>query len=184
MDAKGAKKSLKVWATNFYKSFSIAILLYMNGGLSKIISIHMYEVSYIHVFARHCISVIFQAIHYPIMFYIRADRIDNCLVLEMTILHSSQTKKGQKFLNQHGLKWILTFLSITFCSPKSDTLTLDMSNFCQQLTKEGNEELQFTPPELIQGTFILYYNDVMSLLYFHHAWFVPLGLVSEFHTNK
>ena len=36
LDAKGAKRSVKMWATNFYKSFFRNVLLYMNGRLSKI----------------------------------------------------------------------------------------------------------------------------------------------------
>ena len=39
LDAKGAKRSAKMWATNFYKSFFKNILLYMNGRLSKIPSV-------------------------------------------------------------------------------------------------------------------------------------------------
>ena len=51
LDAKGAKRSVKMWATNFYKSLFKNILLYMNCRLSKIRSVHTYEVRYIHVFA-------------------------------------------------------------------------------------------------------------------------------------
>ena len=40
LDAKGAKRSAKVWATNFYQIFFKNILLYMNGRLSKIRSVH------------------------------------------------------------------------------------------------------------------------------------------------
>ena len=36
LDAKGAKKSVKMWTTNFYKSCFLNSLLYMNGQLSKI----------------------------------------------------------------------------------------------------------------------------------------------------
>ena len=42
MDVKGAKRSVKVGATHFYNSFFKNILLHMNGGLSKIRSVHMY----------------------------------------------------------------------------------------------------------------------------------------------
>ena len=36
VDTKGAKWSVKIWATNCYKSFFLNVLLYMNGRLSKI----------------------------------------------------------------------------------------------------------------------------------------------------
>ena len=36
MSAKGAKRSVKMWTTNFYKSFFKKFLLYINGRLSKI----------------------------------------------------------------------------------------------------------------------------------------------------
>ena len=42
LDANGAKTSVKMWTTNFYKSFSKNILLYMSSRLSKIRSLHMY----------------------------------------------------------------------------------------------------------------------------------------------
>ena len=41
MEAKGAKRSVKMWATNFYNTLLKNILLYMNGRLSKIMSIHV-----------------------------------------------------------------------------------------------------------------------------------------------
>ena len=43
-NAKGAKRSVKMWATNFCKSFFKNILLYMNGRLSKICSVHTYDI--------------------------------------------------------------------------------------------------------------------------------------------
>ena len=43
-DAKGAKRSLKMWTKNFYESFFKNILLYMNGRLSKIRSVHRYAI--------------------------------------------------------------------------------------------------------------------------------------------
>ena len=46
LDAKGAKRSVKMWTTNFYKSFSKNILLYMSSRLSKIRSVHTYYVCY------------------------------------------------------------------------------------------------------------------------------------------
>ena len=42
MGAKGAKRSVTIWTTNFYESFSKSILLYMNGQLSKIRLVHTY----------------------------------------------------------------------------------------------------------------------------------------------
>ena len=42
MGTKGAKRSVKMWTTNFCKSFFMNILLYMNGRLSKIRSVHTY----------------------------------------------------------------------------------------------------------------------------------------------
>ena len=39
---KGAKRSVKMWTTNFYRSFSKKFLLYMSSRLSKICSVHMY----------------------------------------------------------------------------------------------------------------------------------------------
>ena len=42
LDAKGVKRSWKMWATNFYKSFFKNILSSMKGGLSKIRSVHWY----------------------------------------------------------------------------------------------------------------------------------------------
>ena len=51
LDAKDAKISVKMWATNFYRSFFKNVLLYMNGRLSKISSVHTYGVRQIHVFA-------------------------------------------------------------------------------------------------------------------------------------
>ena len=40
---KGAKRSVKMWTTNFYKSFYKSILLYMSSWLSKIRSVHTYD---------------------------------------------------------------------------------------------------------------------------------------------
>ena len=45
IEAKCAKRSVKMWTTNFYKSFFENILLYMNGRLSKIRSVHTYVMS-------------------------------------------------------------------------------------------------------------------------------------------
>ena len=42
MDAKGAKRNVKMWATKFYHRFFKNILFYMNGGLSQIRSVHTY----------------------------------------------------------------------------------------------------------------------------------------------
>ena len=42
LDAKGAKRSVKMWTTNFHKSYNKNILLYTNVGLSKIRSVHTY----------------------------------------------------------------------------------------------------------------------------------------------
>ena len=42
MDAKGAKRSIKMWSTNFNKSFFKNIWLYMNSRLSKIRSVYSY----------------------------------------------------------------------------------------------------------------------------------------------
>ena len=42
LDKKGAKTSVKMWTTSFFKSFSKNILLYMSSRLSKIRSIHTY----------------------------------------------------------------------------------------------------------------------------------------------
>ena len=44
LDARGAKRSVKIWATNFYKSIFKNILLHKNSGLSKIRSVHTYWV--------------------------------------------------------------------------------------------------------------------------------------------
>ena len=41
---KGAKRSVKMWTTNFYKSFSQNILMYMSSRLSKIRSLHTYVI--------------------------------------------------------------------------------------------------------------------------------------------
>ena len=41
LDAKGAKRSVKMWAINFYMSFYENSLLYINDGqLSKFCSVH------------------------------------------------------------------------------------------------------------------------------------------------
>ena len=42
MDAKGVKRSVKMWTTTFYKSFLKNILLYISSRLSKIHSVHTY----------------------------------------------------------------------------------------------------------------------------------------------
>ena len=46
LDAKGAKRSVKMWSTNLYQSFFKKILLLMNGRRSKLRSVHAYGVSY------------------------------------------------------------------------------------------------------------------------------------------
>ena len=48
LDAKCAKRSVKMWGTNFYKIFSPISFLYLNGGLSKIRSVHTYTASQKH----------------------------------------------------------------------------------------------------------------------------------------
>ena len=42
LDAKGAKRSVKMWTENFYKTFSKNILLYLSSRLSKIRLVHTY----------------------------------------------------------------------------------------------------------------------------------------------
>ena len=41
---KSGERSVKIWTTNFYNSFSKNILLHMNGQLSKICSVHTYVI--------------------------------------------------------------------------------------------------------------------------------------------
>ena len=55
LDAKGAKRSVKMWHSNFYKNFVKIILLYMNSGLSNIRSLHTYVMHRIFYFERYCI---------------------------------------------------------------------------------------------------------------------------------
>ena len=45
LDSKGAKRSVKIWATNFYKSFFKNVVFHMNVRRSKIRSVHTYGVS-------------------------------------------------------------------------------------------------------------------------------------------
>ena len=59
LDTKCAKRSVKMWAINFYKSFSKKILLLMNGRWSKIRSLNSYGVSLIPFFATFCKYKIF-----------------------------------------------------------------------------------------------------------------------------
>ena len=54
LDSKGAKRSLNVRATNFYKIFFKNVLLYMNGGLSKMCSLHTYVRHRMFYFERYC----------------------------------------------------------------------------------------------------------------------------------
>ena len=42
LDAKGAKRSVKMWTANFYQNFFKNTLLYMNGRPSKLRSVHTY----------------------------------------------------------------------------------------------------------------------------------------------
>ena len=53
---KGAKRSVKMSTTNFYKSFFKNILLYMNDRLSKIRSLHTYVMHRMFYFEWYCIS--------------------------------------------------------------------------------------------------------------------------------
>ena len=55
LGAKGAKRSVKMLTTNFYKSFFKNILLYMNGWLSKIRSVHTYVIPRTVYFGWICI---------------------------------------------------------------------------------------------------------------------------------
>ena len=55
MDAKGAKKSVKIWATKFYKSLNKCYFLCMKCGLSKIRSVHTYVIHRMVYFERNCI---------------------------------------------------------------------------------------------------------------------------------
>ena len=57
MGAKGAKRSVKMCTTNFYKIFFKNILLYMNGRLSKIRSVHTYAISRTVYFGWICKSL-------------------------------------------------------------------------------------------------------------------------------
>ena len=54
-EAKGAKRRVKMWNTNFYKNFSKNILLYMNSRLSKIRSVHTYVMTRTVYFGWICI---------------------------------------------------------------------------------------------------------------------------------
>ena len=55
---KGAKRSMKMWTINFYQSFSINILLYMNGRLSKIRSVHKYIMHRMFYFEWYCTLIL------------------------------------------------------------------------------------------------------------------------------
>ena len=55
MDAKVTKRSVKSWATNFYKGFSKNMLLYTNCRRSKIRLLHMYVIHRMVYFERYCI---------------------------------------------------------------------------------------------------------------------------------
>ena len=44
LDAKGAKRRVKMWTTNSFTSFSKNILLYMSSRLSKVRSVQMYVI--------------------------------------------------------------------------------------------------------------------------------------------
>ena len=56
LDAKGAKRSIKMWSTNFYKISFKNILPYMNSRLSKIRSVHTYVMPRTVYFGLICIS--------------------------------------------------------------------------------------------------------------------------------
>ena len=57
LDTKGSKRSVMMWATNFYKSFFKKKLSQMNGRLSKIRSVHTYGVRYLCRFMFLRVSV-------------------------------------------------------------------------------------------------------------------------------
>jgi len=57
MDAKGAKRSVKMWTKNFYKSFSKNMLLHMSSRLSKIRSVHTYVIPRTVYFGWICSSI-------------------------------------------------------------------------------------------------------------------------------
>ena len=54
MDVKGPKRSVKVWANNFYKNFFKNIVLYMNGQPSNICSLHTYVMHRMFYFEWYC----------------------------------------------------------------------------------------------------------------------------------
>ena len=56
MDAKGAKRSVKMCTTNFYRSFSKTILWCMSSRLSKICSVHTYVMPRTVYFGWICTS--------------------------------------------------------------------------------------------------------------------------------
>ena len=45
LNAECTKRSVKIWAINYYKNFLLNILMHMNGRWSKIRSVHTYEVN-------------------------------------------------------------------------------------------------------------------------------------------
>ena len=53
---EGAKRSLKMWNTNFYESFSKSILLYMSSRLSKICSVHTFAIPRTVYFGWICMT--------------------------------------------------------------------------------------------------------------------------------
>ena len=58
-DAKGAKRSVKMWTTNLYKIFfqKYCVLVYMNARLSKICSVHKYVILRTVYFGRICVQI-------------------------------------------------------------------------------------------------------------------------------
>ena len=64
LDAKGAKRSLKMWNTSFCKSFFKNIALKMNGGLSKIRSVHTYVMRRTGYFGCICKSSFWRHCNY------------------------------------------------------------------------------------------------------------------------
>ena len=54
LDANGVKRSLKVWAVNFYKSFFKNTLLFTKCGPSKTWSVHTYVMHRMVYFERYC----------------------------------------------------------------------------------------------------------------------------------
>ena len=64
VDAKGAKRSVKMWTANFYKNVFKNILLYMNGRLSKTHSVHTYVIPRTVYFDCFC-TIIYHTVSAP-----------------------------------------------------------------------------------------------------------------------